>query len=185
MCSVCEPIWLLMLMLQVQSSVADVLLLSGVATSRYAGRLFRPSASPVPGSSFIDINALRSKASLVFAGKDSKQQQQPHAAAPIVRAAAGASTPTAATHSSSGSSSAVDEGKAADDDRGAAAAAAALSTADGVIQQLAAMDDVDLVVGAFDATVDVESGQLQDEAAAVLGGDPTPLVMQEQHTEQE
>jgi hypothetical protein len=178
---------------QVQANLADVLLHSGVATSRYAGRLFRPSTT---SSNYTIANhrssgkgclytAKQTAATPVAKGVQQQQLQQgtgtdsadssagERGLQPAVAAAAAAVASTDGTDMSSSSSAGA-----------AAAADAALAAADAWLDQLTGAEvGQELLPAGVDATVDVESGLKGLIRAA--SQEPLPLVMQEAHTEQE
>lgn len=153
--------------LQVQQSIADVLLRSGVATSRYAGRLFRPSApaAAVPPAA----KAVAQPVETVIAAPASSSSGS-------LRNAAGAAvgTPTEASGTPTAAASASDT---------EAAAEAALAAADSLIQQLSAMGLQDEAAVGIDAFVD--AGVSRPQGGEQPQFEPLPLVMHEAHTEDE
>lgn len=171
-------------MLQVQTSIADVLLHSGVATSRYAGRLFRPApAAP---------NHTASGASIPPAAKGAPQQ---HLNTTLQQAPASSSTDSLKIGSAFAAASSSDWASAASTAEPAgtattstadteAAAEAALAAADSLIQQLATIDvEEGSSVGGYDARVDIGT-RLEGGEQPVF--EPLPfLVMEEAHTEEE
>lgn len=163
-----------------QTSIAHVLLLSGVATSRYAGRLFRPLV--VSGS----VSNVKSNTSLTAFTPSHQQGAEQHleAANDDSPASATATPPAAAAALADkrGVGSLNDiapaDGSSSDEE---ATAASALEAADSLLEQLSILDIPD-VAEPFDASVDVESG-FKD--SRVPGFDPLPLIINEVETEQE
>ena len=151
--------------------MAQALLLSGVATSRYAGRLFRPAAPSGPSGSITNSSSNTSGTALT--GNTPPQPgfmpaTDPPAAKPKREASLDAN---------------VDGDNIQDDaDSEAAATAAALTAADSLFEQLSLADLADASAGVYDAAVDVETGGAKAEGQ---DGDPLPLVLHEAHTEQE
>lgn len=185
---------------QVQTTIADVLLHSGVATSRYAGRLFRPIQDTEPGE--VDTGPGIYKGGYSSTAPQLSTKQGKGAAAAVRTARTGASnaaavagpgvkqrighflnpSPVGAWPAAPGQGSTPSDGLqpsvTADN-----SARAVLAAADAAFEQLAAADIGQGVAGGYDAEVEVE--------AAFLGGsnsqglEPLPLVMPEAHTEQE
>jgi hypothetical protein len=165
------------MVLQVQTSIADVLLHSGAATSRYAGRLFRPApAAP---------NQRASSTVAPPAAKSAMQQPAPANSSShslkigsAFAAAISSDWASAASTVEPGSTAAI---STADTE---AAAEAALAAADSLIQQLAAIDvEEGSSVGGYDARVAIGT-RLEGGEQPVF--EPLPfLVMKEAHTEEE
>lgn len=204
--------WLLACLLQVQSSVADTLLHCGVATSRYAGRLFRPQK---------DTSLLASNSSVSLfppattaANKDADTYAPPPAGAAaagvVIKAGPASSISDGLTHSSAlapassagwsdsnhkeaststppnstSNSGSNNAARAGDTPTSEAEAEAALAAADSLIEQLAAVDAADVSSGGYDALADFQS-ESGVQGLNRKGSEPLPLVIQEAHTEQE
>lgn len=199
---------------EVQSTLADTLLHCGVATSRYAGRLFRPpkkAAPTAPSASTSTSGSLTGPADKAPAGVLS---QLPAGALEVVTAAPASSSLSEGTNNSSsnagwvaggvgdslssaqqpaaaaasGSSSAGLQGlgsAAADDASPEAEAEAALAAADMIMEQLAAVNAADVAASGYAADDDGVQFKSSQGLGSQGSAEPLPLVMQEAHTEQE
>lgn len=200
------------IVLQVQSSLADTLLHCGVATSRYAARLFRPPKDAAPPASYSASTSGSLSATADKAPGDALTQPPAGTLELVTAAPASSSLSDGTTNSSSTagwlaggagdlsspqppaaaaashSSSAGTQGlrsTAADDASAEAEAEAALAAADVIMEQLAAVNAADVASGYVAADGDFEFKSSQGSGRQGLSAEPLPLVMQETHTEQE
>lgn len=202
------------IVLQVQSSLADTLLHCGVATSRYAGRLFRPPKNAAPTTSY-SASTSGSLSAIADKAPGDALTQPPAGTLEVVTAAPASSSlsggtsnsssitglmaggagnlsspqPPAAAAAAAHSSSAATQGlrsAAADDASAEAEAEAALAAADVIMEQLAAVNAADVASSGYVAADgDFEFKSSQGLGRQGLSAEPLPLVMQETHTEQE
>jgi hypothetical protein len=185
----------------VQTTIADVLLHSGVATSRYAGRLFRPIQNTRPDGTYTGAGLYKGSYSSTAQQLSTKPDNGTAAAVSTAHAGAAHTASAAApgvkqpighfiNRSPVGAwpatpgldntpSNALDPSGTADD-----SAEAVIAAADAAFEQLAVADIGQGVAGGYDAAVEVEAA-FHGGSSRQQGVEPLPLVMHEAHTEQE